>query len=155
MLGLTFAPTKSLKILAGGLLTFLLVGAVTFCLLFVRWDEMVSSSMEPTISGRGNPPIKRGDTVFYTTCFSRRAIAQGDLVLVAYTDTNNNQTVKTVRRVAQVPTNSSLTAEAKDAKRPLQFRVKADAPKGADSDNFGPLPEDCITGKVIYILRSR
>src|SRR6185369_1941303 len=102
---------------------------------------MVSSSMEPTISGRGNSPSKQGDVVFYSTLVAKRAIAPGDLVLIGFTDTNNNRTIRTVRRVAEVCHSSNVTARMTDpAKSPLQFRVTADSTNGLDSDSFGLLP---------------
>ena|SRR4026208_2069794 len=126
-----------------------LIGApLMFCICCLRWAEMMSSSMEPTIMGRGSSPTRQGDFVFYFRCCAISAVRTNDLALVRVTN-NSGTPFTTILRVAEITeaTNQSLTRQ--------QYRMTADSTNGLDSNHFGLLPEDCIVGKVFYVLRSQ
>lgn len=102
--------------------------------------EMVSTSMEPLISGQGKPPSRRGDLLIIKRWFRISSLRTGDLVVVDIPAPNGR--VRTVRKIDQQPDTPAG-----------QFYVRAVSKTGIDSRSFGPLPAQDIRGRVVWIIR--
>jgi signal peptidase I len=118
----------------------LAVFAVVIVVLFSGFSvmEMGSTSMQPVITGKGEPPSHAGDLVLATKWFRVAALRTGDLVIVDIPTPTGR--VRTVRRIEQQPDTPAG-----------QFFVRAES--GIDSRQFGPLPASDIHGRVVWILR--
>jgi signal peptidase I len=102
--------------------------------------EMGSTSMQPLIMGKGEPPSHAGDLIVIAKWFRIASLRTGDLVIVDIPTPTG--CVHTVRRIEQQPDTPTG-----------QFYLRAESDNGIDSRQFGPLPASDIHGRVIWILR--
>ena len=100
--------------------------------------EMGSTSMQPLISGQGDPPSHSGDFVVVARYFRTGSLRTGDLVVVDVPTPTGR--VRTVRQIQQQPNTPAG-----------QFYVRAIAEGGIDSRQFGPLLRHEIRGRVVWI----
>ena len=129
----------------------LIISGVTVASLCLRVEEMASTSMEPSIRGRGALPQHEGDYVLYSRYFRPGTLASGDLVLFSYT--TNGMTIKTVRRVKHIPGDEAIGLLPVRLP-PQKYWLVADSTNGIDSRDLGAIDQSAIKGRVLHVFRS-
>ena len=119
-----------------------------FCVRDLRIYEMTSSSMEPTIHGRGSPPSRRGDWILVSLNIDAEMLHSNDIVLVDLPSSN----VRTVLRVVNIPGDICITINPTDGSRIIPkdyYYLAADSSIGIDSHQLGLFYKSQIIGKVL------
>ncbi len=143
---------KNLSFIKSKLFWGILIGVSCAGFLLIssqfRLIEMASTSMEPTITGQGNPPVRHGDEVLILKHFYH-PLNRGDLVLVMID--NFNGTSATVRRVTGVSGDVNP-----DSTQPIPngyYYLLGDSTNAIDSRQLGLVSNTKIQGKVVWIIR--